>query len=155
MKWQLDANTVLGLPLISGHRFIVTFFVGGRVPNPLDIRFQKVSGLGVSYPVESKAEGGKNETTCKQLKAVEYKNLVLERGMVVGSALNILNNQFNQVPSNVLVALLASNGIPIGAWQFYRALPVSWSTSDLDAQEPGLLIDTMELAYSHMRILRV
>ena len=31
--------------LILGFRFGVFFFAGGVIPNPLDIRFQKVSGL--------------------------------------------------------------------------------------------------------------
>jgi len=29
-------------------RFGVFFFVGGLIPNPIDIRFQKVSGLGAT-----------------------------------------------------------------------------------------------------------
>ncbi len=31
--------------LILGSRFGVFFFAGGAIPNPLDIRFQKVGGL--------------------------------------------------------------------------------------------------------------
>jgi hypothetical protein len=32
---------------------------------------------------------------------------------------------------------------------------VKWSTSDLNATEPSLVIDTMELAYQRMQILRI
>jgi hypothetical protein len=35
-----------------------------------------------------------------------------------------------------------------------KAYPVKWSTSDLTA-EPALVIDTLELAYTRMQILRV
>ena len=36
-----------------------------------------------------------------------------------------------------------------------KAWPVKWATSDLDAEQPGLVIDTMELAYARMQVLRV
>ena len=36
-----------------------------------------------------------------------------------------------------------------------KAYPVKWATSDLDANQPGLVIDTLELAYTRMQILRV
>ena len=35
-----------------------------------------------------------------------------------------------------------------------KAYPVKWATSDLNA-EPALVIDTMELAYTRMQILRI
>ena len=33
------------MDLLLGFRFGVFFFSGGVVPNPIDVRFQKVSGL--------------------------------------------------------------------------------------------------------------
>ena len=47
------------------------------------------------------------------------------------------------------------NSLPMAAWLFMKAWPVKWSTSDLDASTPGLVIDTMELAYGRMQVLRV
>jgi len=85
--------------------------------------------------------------------------LILERGMVIGSLLNMEFNralsQFKFAPSNVMVTLFGEDKAPLAAWLFIKAFPVKWSTSDLDAQEKGLVIDTMELAYSRMQILRV
>ena len=34
--------------LILGFRFGVFFFAGGIIPNPIDIRFKRVSGLGAT-----------------------------------------------------------------------------------------------------------
>ena len=34
-------------------RFGVTFFIGGIIPNPLDTRFQKVSGLSSEIATDS------------------------------------------------------------------------------------------------------
>ena len=145
--------------LILGFRFGVFFFSGGVVPNPLDIRFQKVSGLSGEVSTQSLTEGGQNLYTQKLPSRIDYGNLILERGMVIGSLLNMEFNTtlslFKFAPSNVMVTLFGEDKTPLAAWLFIKAFPVKWSTSDLDAQEKGLVIDTMELAYSRMQILRV
>ena len=143
---------------IVGMRFGVFFFAGGVSPNPLDIRFQKVSGLSAEVETESVREGGQNLYTQRLPVGVKYNNLILERGMVVGSPLNLEFNAamslFKFAASNVLVTLLSEDKAPLAAWLFMKAYPVKWSTSDLDA-EPRLVIDTMELAYTRMQIVRV
>jgi phage tail-like protein len=145
---------------IIGMRFGVLFMAGGVVPNPLDIRFQKVSGLSAEVETHPVSEGGQNLYTQKLPTGVKYGNLVLERGMVVGSPLNLEFNAamslFKFATSNVLVTLLSEDKIPLAAWLFMKAYPVKWSTSDLNASsEPALVIDTMELAYTRMQIMRV
>ena len=147
-----------GLDPIVGFRFVVGFLAGGVIPNPIDIRFQKVSGLSSEVQTESLSEGGQNLYTQKLPTGISYDNLVLERGMVIGSPLNIEFNavmsSFKFATSNVLVSLLHETGAPMAAWLFMKAYPVKWSTSDLDA-EPSLVIDTMELAYSRMQRIQV
>lgn len=155
-----NINQALGNDgLITGFRFGVLFLVGGVVPNPLDIRFQKVSGLSVEVETESLTEGGQNIYTQQLPTGISHGNLVLERGMVIGSPLNIEFNAvmslFKFAPSNVLVILFSEEADPLAAWLFMKAYPVKWSTSDLDAQEPDLVIDTMELAYTRMQIMRI
>jgi phage tail-like protein len=144
---------------IIGMRFGVLFLAGGAVPNPLDIRFQKVSGLSAQVDTEEVSEGGQNLYTQKLPKGIRYNNLVLERGMVVGSPLNREFNAamslFKFATSNVLVTLLDEAKAPLAAWLFMKAYPVKWSTSDLNAADAALVIDTMELAYTRMQILRV
>jgi len=143
---------------IIGMRFGVLFLAGGVIPNPLDIRFQKVSGLSAQVETEPVSEGGQNLYTQQLPKGVKYNNLVLERGMVVGSPLNLEFNAtmslFKFSTSNVLVTLLGESKVPLAAWLFIKAYPVKWSTSDLNA-EPALVIDTMELAYTRMQVLRI
>lgn len=144
---------------ILGMRFGVLFLAGGVLPNPIDIRFQKVSGLSAKVDTETVREGGQNLYTQKLPTSVQYENLTLERGMVVGSPLNLEFNatmsRFKFATSNVLVTLLDESRSPLAAWLFLKAYPVRWSTSDLTASDPALLIDTMELAYTRMQALRV
>ena len=156
----------LALPELSlakyppvGYYFQVTFFVGGVVPNPLDIRFQKVSGITATVEVDSVNEGGENLFTYHLPKRITHENLKLERGMVIGSPLNIEFNTvmslFQFTPGNVMVSLLNEKNLPVANWLFLKTYPVRWSVSDLDATANAVVIDTMEIAYAHMQILRI
>jgi phage tail-like protein len=153
----LSVDSPLGMPL--AHRFAVFFFAAAVIPNPLDIRFQRVSGLSTRVETELMNPGGKNLTAKHVPKRLTYENLVLERGFVVGSPLNIqLNdvmNEFKFFRSDVLVTLFNEAAVPISAWMFKEAFPVRWATADLNAQEDRILIDTLELCYSRMMTVRI
>ena len=146
-----------------GFHFMVSFLIAGFVPNPLDIRFQKVSGISSEIETTEIREGGENVYQQCLPTRVTYDNLILERGMVIGS---ILNAEFNLamttlsfIPSNVLVILLdekvGEKDIPVAAWAFHRAYPVKWTVSDLDANENAVVIETMELAYTRFQNVRI
>lgn len=147
------------MDLALGFRFGVFFFAGGLIPNPLDIRFQRVAGLSAEVTTTTVDEGGQNLYTQKLPQKISYGNLTLERGFVIGSPLNIEFNVamslFKFAPSNVLVTLLSEDGIPMAGWLFLKAFPVKWSTADLSASEDKVVIDSMELAYTRMQILRI
>ena len=154
---NLSLNSLLGMPL--SHRFGVFFFIAGVIPNPLDIRFQRVSGLSTRVETEPMNNGGKNLITKRLPKRLAYDNLVLERGFVVGSPLNLqLNdvmNEFKFFRSYVLVTLFNEDAVPISAWMFKEAFPVRWATADLNAQEDRILIDTLELSFTRMLTVRL
>ena len=141
------------------HRFGVFFFAGGVIPNPIDIRFQKVSGLSAEVSLSEINEGGQNLYRHRMPEKINYSNLVLERGMVIGSPLNIEFNValslFKFAPSNIMVTLFNEKSIPLAGWFFTKAYPVKWSVSDFDAEANGVVIDTMELAYTRFQIIRV
>lgn len=153
----LSLDQLTGPPL--GHRFAVFFFVAGVLPNPLDIRFQKVSGLSARVELGTVQEGGQNLYSHRLPKRIGYENLVLERGFVVGSPLNIEFNaamsRFEFLPSNVMVTLFSEDGIPTAGWMFIKAFPVRWVTADLEGSSDKILIDTLELAYTRMQALRI
>ena len=148
---------VSDLPL--SFRFGVFFFVGGLVPNPIDIRFQRVSGLGATVALKTHSEGGQNLYTHRFPESIGYQNLVLERSAALISPLdiefNIALSLFKFSASNTLVTLFDDGGVPTAAWMFLNTYPVRWATSDLDAKQNGIVIDTMELAYTRMQILRL
>lgn len=152
---SLDPTTDLTL----GFRFVVIFLAGGVVPNPIDVRFQRVSGLSATVETTTVVEGGQNLYTQRLPRRVSYGNLVLERGFTSLSPLiiefNVAMSLFKFATCNVMVTLLAEEGYPLSAWLFLKAYPVRWSTADLNAGEERVLIDTLELAYTRMQVLRI
>jgi len=73
----------------------------------------------------------------------------------IGARVNLAMTLFKFAPSNVLVTLFDESSIPVSAWLFIKAFPVKWATSDLDATSKNVLIDTLELSYSRMQIMRI
>lgn len=140
-------------------RFGVFFLAGGVVPNPLDIRFSKVSGLNSRIDTQAVNEGGQNLYTHHLPTRVQYDNLVLERGMAIGSILvaefNTTMSLFKFNPCNVLVTLFDESGIPISGWLFMTAYPVKWTVSELSAESNQVVIETMELTYQRMQSIRL
>ena len=65
-----------------GFHFRVTFGIG---EDDYDHRFQDVSGLSVQIGTEELKEGGLNAYVHKLPTQVKYGNLVLKRGMLLGS----------------------------------------------------------------------
>jgi len=147
--------------LAMGFRFGVFFFIGGLIPNPLDIRFQKVSGLDATINTTNVEEGGQNLYTHRLPQRIEYSNLVLERGLSVGSLLtiefNVAMSTFKFLPSNVLITLLDEDGLPLlgAGWLVLNAYPVKWSVSALDAGSDEVVVETLELAYERVQALRL
>ena len=160
---MLDLDVPGPLPIVGapplGFRFGVLFFALGVVPNPLDTLFQKVSGLSASVATSPVEEGGQNLYAQLLPKKIEHDNLVLERGLVVGSPLTLEFNAamslFKFKPSNVLVTLLDHTRIPIAGWLCMNAYPVKWSVSDLDATSNSVVIERMELAYQRLQTIRL
>lgn len=137
------------------HRFGVFFFTAGAIANPVDFRFQKVSGLAAEIDVVSRKEGGQQLYEHRLPNGASYGVLHLERGFAVASPLNIefqlAFSAMQFLPGNAIVTLFAESGVPLRAWTFIKTYPVKWSTSELDATDSDVVIDTLELAYTRMQ----
>ena len=117
--------------------------------------FQEVSGLSVKMtPLEVK-EGGENRFVRRLPVPPKYENLVLKRGMLVGSSLTkwIQNSLtlFTFTPKTVLVKLLGDGGTIVAAWSLSNAYPVALKMSEFKAQENSLAIETLELTYDYFQ----
>ena len=121
-----------------------------------DTRFQTVSGLNVDYDTETFKEGGENRFEHKLPVRTKYPDLSLKRGMLTDSAvitwcLDAFQNRTFQ-PVQISVSLLNEQHQPLKIWQVYNAWPKKWSVSDLNAQENGIVVETLDLSYSYFTI---
>ena len=126
------------------------------ITNASDVGFQSVSGLNSTVPnSETYEEGGENRFTHRLPKRATFENLVLKRGMLIGSELidwfrNALEN-FTFAPKNITVTLLNENHEPLQAWQFVNAWPTKWNIEGFDAEKGAIVAETIEFSYQYFR----
>jgi phage tail-like protein len=148
-------NPLLGQAMT--HRFGVFFFARGVTPNPLDIRFQEVSGLHASIKTRDDPTAAASLNQKKIPSGINYEALELKRGMVLGSPLRLqiqtAFNDFAFTRSDVLLTIYSEIGLPTTAFMFSEALPISWQIRNLDAKSEEFLIETLRLTYTRMRML--
>jgi phage tail-like protein len=135
-----------------GFHFKVEFI--GLTKGDADIRFQSVSGINASVPnSETYQEGGENRFTHRLPQRASYENLVLKRGMLIGSELiawfKAALEDFKFSPKNVSVTLMNSDHKPLEQWLFYRAWPTKWNVDGFDAEKGAIVIETVELSYQY------
>ena len=152
-------NRTMTEQLILNHRFAVSFLGWARDGLALETRFQTVSGPSLTVATTDVIEGGQNLHTWSLPERSSAGKLTLTRGMVVGSfvdldlTLALSPPQF--VTTDVLVRLLGEDQKPVAAWYYDRAYPTQWSTGALNAESPGVVIDTVELTYTRVRAMRI
>lgn len=125
-----------------------------------DAAFQEVSGITREVTVEEVVCGGENRFKYRLPTASTSQNLVLKRAIVPsGSALiewcsACIDEGFaNAIQTkDVSLSLLDANGKVCVMWTFYKAYPVKYSVSDLKSQDNGLVIESIELAYTYFDV---
>jgi phage tail-like protein len=136
-----------------GFHFSVEFL---NLGNDNDTRFQTVAGLNVEYDTEAFKEGGENRFEHKLPVRTKYPDLSLKRGMLTDSKVlswcldALQNRKFD--PVQVQVTLLNEKHEPLRTWSVYKAWPRKWQISDLNAQENSVVIETLELSYTHFTV---
>nr|WKF60505.1 hypothetical protein HUO10_005026 [Paraburkholderia busanensis] len=139
-------------PSVS-HRFLVTFMING-IPDPLDIGFQRVSGLSRELTVTPHRQGGDNARNLYLADRIQHGTLSLERGVMPVSPLTWT---FNRVMSgakvrymDVIIIVFDEFFVPACNWVISNALPVQWRVGDLDANSNSVLINHLELRYQDL-----
>jgi len=115
--------------------------------------FLRVKGLSREVRIESYREGGVNEYEHKLLGQVAYPVVVFERGLALDDlwkwALAAADGDVTR--RTVRVRLQDEAGARAWAWQIEHAVPVKWSSSDLDANSSQVVMETLELAHHGLR----
>ena len=140
-----------------GFHFLVTFQLFPQMSN--DTRFQEVSGLDVEMEMDPYTEGGQNRFTWKLPRRTRYSDLVLKRGMFMGSGIVLwCQNAFENFvfePTNITIALLNSNHEPVQAWYVVNAIPKKWTISSFNAEQNSVVIESFTLSYQFFNVINV
>ena len=115
--------------------------------------FQNVSGLEVKIETEKVQEGGENQFSHKLPKPLKSSNLMLNRGLLVGSPIMTWISEAVQKfifkPKMVMVLLMDEKGEKLVSWAFHNAYPVSIKVSDFNTTENKYVVESLELAYDY------
>jgi len=137
-----------------GFHFSVTFELS---PQADDTRFQEVSGLEVEMEMESFIEGGENRFTWQLPKRTRYSDIILKRGMFIGSpVIKWCRDAFENflfTPTNLHITLLNEQHTPMMTWYVVNAIPKRWSVSGLNAQDNSIMIESITLSYQYFNII--
>lgn len=115
--------------------------------------FLRVKGLSREARHESYREGGVNEYEHKLLTQVTYPVVIFERGLALDDlwkwALAAADGDVTRRTIRVRLHDEADNRR--WAWQIEHALPVKWTSSDLDANSSQVVMETLEVAHHGLR----
>ncbi|KTL60627.1 phage tail protein [Photorhabdus laumondii subsp. laumondii] len=130
-----------------------------NIPSPLDIAFQRISGLSRELQTSQHSQGGENARNTWLAEKIQHGSLVLERGVMTVTPLTLTFDRVlrgeKAVYADVVIILLNEHSVPVASWTLSNALPVHWSTGDFDANSNTVLVNTLELRYQDMRWLGV
>ena len=115
--------------------------------------FLRVKGLSREVRIESYREGGVNEYEHKLLTQVSYPVVVFERGLALDDLWKWAQAAADGdvTRRNIRVRLQDASENRAWGWQIEQALPVKWSSSDLDANASQVVMETLELAHHGLR----
>lgn len=121
--------------------------------NDAECAFRDVEGLSVKMDLESVEEGGVNNYVHKFPKKAQYKDLVLKRGLLLGSQAtawvkNAITN-FSFEPKSIYISLLDETNKPSVKWWLVNAYPIGLEVSAFNANDNSLVIETLTLAYDY------
>ncbi|GAB2808454.1 phage tail protein [Ferruginibacter profundus] len=125
-----------------------------------DAAFQEVSGLSKELGIEEIVGGGENRFKYRLPTVTTSQNLVLKRAIIPGGSQLMAwcarcIDQGLAIPirpHDVTLSLLDAAGMVCMSWTFHNAYPVKYSVSDFKSQEGGIVIESIELAYTYFNI---
>lgn len=129
-------------------------FIQAAVGRPPAGGFSECSGLEVTIPAETYAEGGNNGTLLKFGGRAAWSNIRLKRGVVTSADLWRWHYDYVEGKGrrrDGVITLLDERGESVRVWRFVRGLPVRWAGPALDALQSHVAIEEIEIAHEGLR----
>lgn len=129
-------------------------FIQATIGKPPAGGFAECSGLEMTLPAETYAEGGNNGTLLKFVGRTSWSNIKLKRGVV--SSADLWRWHYDYVEGkgrrrDGVISLLDERGKTVRVWRFVRGLPVRWAGPALDAAQSQVAIEEIEIAHEGLR----
>ena len=112
--------------------------------------FSDVSGLDIEVETEEYQEGGRNDYTHELPGRASHAHVELQTGLTDSRALidwirAVADGQIER--KNVFIYLLDREGAAARGWQCEAAYPVRYAGPELQADQGGVAVETVELAH--------
>lgn len=133
--------------LLRNYRFRVS--IDGK-----EAAFSKISGLSMDIDTEMIAEGGYNYGSyiamipMKNAKTMRMQKGVCNDQLLIKLCPGII------LTKGIVVMVLDGNGEIVIKYATEQALVTKWELSELDATSGQILIDTFEVAYTGLKIMK-
>ena len=137
----LDTSSTLALVASAAMSAIGDVALGG---------FSECSGIEMSMKVEDYNEGGRNGGALRFPHRVSWSNIILKKGMGIGTALWAWHYGFVQGTGkrrDGTIMLLNEMKVPMTIWYFQRGLPVKYTGPSLNATQNNVAIEAIEIAH--------
>jgi phage tail-like protein len=137
----LDTSSTLALVASAAMSAIGDVALGG---------FSECSGIEMSMKVEDYSEGGRNGGALRFPNRVTWSNVILKKGMGIGTALWAWHYGFVQGTGkrrDGTIMLLNEMKVPMTIWYFQRGLPVKYTGPSLNATQNNVAIESIEIAH--------
>jgi len=122
-----------------------------------DIGFQSVTGLDSTLETEPVKEGGENRFTHVIPVRRKYGPLVLKRGLITPNQSKLttwlkkaFDHEIVEPRDIVTIMLLNEEHKSLMHWTVNNVWPLSWKIGELNAEQGGVLIETLELNYNRL-----
>jgi phage tail-like protein len=121
-----------------------------------DVRFSEVTGLSMEMGTEEVPAGGENRFVQKYPTRSRYPDLILKRGLLVGSEIQswirACIQDYQITPKNIDVKLLNGEHEPLLTWHVINAYPTKWSVSDFNAMNSAIVVESLQFYYQHFTL---
>lgn len=129
-------------------------FIEAAVGRPPQGGFSECTGLELTIPAETYAEGGNNGTLLKFTGRAVWANIKLKRGVVASADLWRWHYDYVEGKGrrrDGVIALLDERGKAVRSWRFIQGLPVRWAGPALDASQARIAVEEIEIAHQGLR----
>jgi len=119
--------------------------------------FSAVSGLDFSSNPVSQKEGGLAGFSHSLTDIGSFSSLTLKRGFTDDDKLyewcESTHNTMKTQPCNILISLLNKQNLPVKNWLVFNAVPKSWESGGLSADNKTVMVESVSFTYQNFILI--